>query len=229
MAPKTILLRASAHSSILHLSSRNTAHPLASLSSVLSAMQLQRSNPLTARRTLTSSTQPLQQTAQTSPPSPPPSSSTSPTDTTTPPSRNPLTRHSLKFGTVLTAGRMDKTVRVLHKHTTYHKKLHKSYPASTIYLVSDPCNSLRQGDVIEFSSGWRTSKNVRHVVERIVAPFGLPVEKRPRVLSWHEREAVKAEREEKAGKVMRVGRVKRLVEERLELDKKRGAMEQAAV
>ncbi|OAX78916.1 hypothetical protein ACJ72_06770 [Emergomyces africanus] len=236
MAPKTLLLRASARPAFfLPSSSRNPAHPLASLSSILSTMQLQHRNPQTARRPLSTSTQSLQQTTPSSPPSQSPSSSTpltNDTDTTTDttfPTRNPLTPHSLKFGTVLTAGRMDKTVRVLHKHTTYHKKLHKSYPASTIYLVSDPCNSLRQGDVIEFSSGWRTSKNVRHVVERIVAPFGLPVDKRPRVLSWQEREALKAEREEKAGKVMKVGRIKRLVGERLELEKKRGEMKDAAV
>lgn len=116
---------------------------------------------------------------------------------------------------------MDKTVRVLHKHTTFHKKLHKSYPASTVYLVSDPCNSLRQGDVIEFSSGWRTSKNVRHVVERIVAPFGVPVDQRPRVLSRHEREALKAERDEKAEKIIGIGRIKRLVRKRLEIEKER--------
>ncbi|PGH04370.1 hypothetical protein GX51_03529 [Blastomyces parvus] len=240
MTPKTILLRASARPSFLIPSSRAASHPAASLSSLLSAMQLRPSSRQTTRRPLTTSTQstqppPPEQSSSSSPSSPPPPSSSSSTPpprttnpttttatttatTTTPAAR---TRHTIKFGTVLTAGRMDKTVRVLHKHTAYHKRLHKSYPASTIYLVHDPCNSLRQGDVIEFSSGWRTSKNVRHVVERIVAPFGVPVDKRPRVLSWPEREALKAEREEKAGKVMRVGRVKRLVAERLEIEKRR--------
>ncbi|KAL2373733.1 hypothetical protein BDBG_00327 [Blastomyces gilchristii SLH14081] len=236
MTPKTILLRASARPSILIPSSRAAApHPATCLSALLSAMQLRPNSRQIARRPLTTSTQSTQPTAQSSssaassttpPPSPPSSSSSTPppesqptTNPTTPSARR--TRHTLKFGTVLTAGRMDKTVRVLHKHTAYHKRLHKSYPASTIYLVHDPCNSLRQGDVIEFSSGWRTSKNVRHVVERIVAPFGEPVEQRPQVLSWAEREALKAEREEKAGKVMRVGRVKRLVAERLEIEKRR--------
>ncbi|KKZ66206.1 hypothetical protein EMCG_08094 [[Emmonsia] crescens] len=221
MAPKTVLLRASARPSIFLPSSRTASHPLASLSSILSAMQLQPSNPQTACRALTTSAQSPQPTIRSSQPPPPPPSTSTPATITPTLTRNPPARSCLKFGTVLTAGHMDKTVRVLHKHTTYHKKLHKTYPASTIYLVSDPCNSLRQGDVIEFSSGWRTSKNVRHVVERIVAPFGVPVDKRPRVLSWAEREALKAEREEKAGKVMRVGRVKRLVGERLEIEKRR--------
>lgn len=102
-------------------------------------------------------------------------------------------------------------------------------------MVSDPRNSLREGDVVEFSSGWRASKRVRHVVERIVAPFGAAVEQRPAVMSREERVA---ERERKAnekvvrrsqrdGKVadsssaegrkpgQRVGRIKSLIAERL--------------
>lgn len=64
---------------------------------------------------------------------------------------------------------------------------------------------------------------MRHVVERIVAPFGVPVDQRPRVLSRPEREALKAERDEKAEKIIGIGRIKRLVRKRLEIEKeKRG-------
>lgn len=66
-------------------------------------------------------------------------------------------------------------------------------------MVSDPRNSLREGDVVEFSSGWRASKRVRHVVERIVAPFGTAIEARPAVMSQEERVA---ERERKANEKM---------------------------
>ena len=67
-------------------------------------------------------------------------------------------------------------------------------------MVSDPRNSLREGDVIEFSSGARKSRRVRHVVERIVAPFGVSIEKRPAVMSREERE------EERARKRAEIGR-----------------------
>ncbi|EGC42458.1 conserved hypothetical protein [Histoplasma capsulatum var. duboisii H88] len=218
MTPNTVLFRASAYSSHFIPCNRATLHPFASLSSIISTVQLRPGSRQITLRTFTTSKQSREQAVQSS--STPPANTTTTTTTTTPP-RNSLTRYSLKFGTVLTAGRMDKTVRVLHKHTTFHKKLHKSYPASTVYLVSDPCNSLRQGDVIEFSSGWRTSKNVRHVVEKIVAPFGVPVDQRPRVLSRPEREALKAERDEKAEKIIGIGRIKRLVRKRLEIEKER--------
>ncbi|KAG5297188.1 hypothetical protein I7I48_06227 [Histoplasma ohiense] len=226
MTPNTVLFRASAYSSHFIPSNRATLHPFTSLSSIIPTVQLRPGNRQIPLRTFTTSKQSREQAVQSSSPvSPPPppaaAANTTTTTTTTTPPRNSLTRYSLKFGTVLTAGRMDKTVRVLHKHTTFHKKLHKSYPASTVYLVSDPCNSLRQGDVIEFSSGWRTSKNVRHVVERIVAPFGVPVDQRPRVLSRPEREALKAERDEKAEKIIGIGRIKRLVRKRLEIEKER--------
>lgn len=99
-------------------------------------------------------------------------------------------------------------------------------------MVSDPRNSLREGDVVEFSSGWRASKRVRHVVERIVAPFGAAIADRPAVLSREERIAERerkasekvARRSQRDGKEppkegkppgQRVGRIKRLIAERL--------------
>ena len=100
-------------------------------------------------------------------------------------------------------------------------------------MVSDPRNSLREGDVIEFSSGARKSRRVRHVVERIVAPFGVSIEKRPAVMSREEREEERARK--RAGKLQRreqkilssgvkpgttqehVGKIKGLVMERIGL------------
>ncbi|KAK2802815.1 hypothetical protein FQN50_007221 [Emmonsiellopsis sp. PD_5] len=123
-----------------------------------------------------------------------------------------------KFGTVISAGLMSKTVRVIYKHQTYDKNLHKHYPTSTVYLVADPRDSLREGDVIEFVSGWRASRNVRHVVERIVAPFGTPVEGRPAVMTRGEREGLRRVEMEAEGKVGRVGGVRGRVLRRLEMD-----------
>jgi len=59
-------------------------------------------------------------------------------------------------------------------------------------MVSDPRNSLHEGDVIEFSSGAPKSRRVRHVVERIIAPFGVSIEERPTVMSREEREEERA-------------------------------------
>lgn len=42
--------------------------------------------------------------------------------------------------------------------------------------------------MIEFSSGARRSPRVRHVVDRIVAPFGVGIDERPAVLTREERE-----------------------------------------
>ncbi|KAL2869859.1 uS17 family ribosomal protein [Aspergillus lucknowensis] len=141
--------------------------------------------------------------------------------------------YTLKTGTVVSVGRMDRTVRVEHRHTIWDSYLHKSYPKVTTYLVSDPRNSLREGDVIEFSSGYPKSRWVHHVVERIIAPFGEAIEDRPPVMLREERDALRAEK--RAAKVARreqrrgesgatlsgdgrgqehVGRIRRLVLER---------------
>ncbi len=58
---------------------------------------------------------------------------------------------------------------------------------TTNLLVHDPRSSLRLGDVIAIEPGWRVSKHVRHVVSKIIAPFGDPVEARPPVPSFEER------------------------------------------
>lgn len=60
------------------------------------------------------------------------------------------------------------------------------------HLVHDPNDSLRTGDIVSISSGWRTSKTKRHVVNRIIAPWGPPIEERPPVPTPAEREAAHA-------------------------------------
>jgi small subunit ribosomal protein S17 len=60
--------------------------------------------------------------------------------------------------------------------------------------VHDPRSSLRLGDVIAIEPGWRVSKHVHHVVSRIIAPFGDPIEARPAVPTREEREAERAKK-----------------------------------
>lgn len=138
--------------------------------------------------------------------------------------------YSIKAGTVASVGKMDRTVRVAYRHTTYDQRLRKTYPKVTHFLVADPRNSLREGDVIEFASGFPKSRTVHHVVERIVAPFGTPIDQRPPVMSreerdtareekraakWERREQRRAESGEKGPESQEhVGRIRRLVLER---------------
>ncbi|PWY94452.1 nucleic acid-binding protein [Aspergillus sclerotioniger CBS 115572] len=140
--------------------------------------------------------------------------------------------YKIKSGTVVSVGRMSRTVRVSLRHTTYDKHIQKFYPKTTTYLVSDPRDSLREGDVIEFSNGHPKTGNVRHVVERIIAPFGTPIEERPPVMTREERDAERAAKrtakwqrrqakrlenggEEAEREREHVGRIQRLISERM--------------
>jgi len=64
-------------------------------------------------------------------------------------------------------------------------------------LVHDPQSSLRTGDIVSISSGWRTSKQVPHIVNRIIAPYGDPIEARPPVPTEEERLAERAAKRER--------------------------------
>lgn len=92
-----------------------------------------------------------------------------------------------KVGVVVSAGKMSKAVKVRIAGQEWNKKIRKAFPSSKTYLVADPNSSLNEGDVVRIASGWRTSKQIRHVVTSIVAPFGPPVEERPPVLTEEER------------------------------------------
>lgn len=73
------------------------------------------------------------------------------------------------------------------------------------YLVHDPNNSLRAGDVVAIMPGFITSKSKRHVVKHIIAPAGTPIEERPAIPSldelWDAKDAAKAAKKER--KVLR--------------------------
>ncbi|KAJ5606498.1 hypothetical protein N7510_009279 [Penicillium lagena] len=180
---------------------------IASFMSPARSQLLPRSSILTptirSASTITSDPTPSQETT---PPTQPTTSSTqssspiTPADLT-PPSRLRTYASVRRTGTVTSVGRMDRTVRVSFRHRAWDRHIRKHYPKETHFLVSDPNNSLREGDVIEFSSGAPKSRRVHHVVERIVAPFGTPIEERRPVLSREERDQ---ERERKwAAKYLR--------------------------
>ncbi|KAH9864599.1 hypothetical protein J1614_010534 [Plenodomus biglobosus] len=90
---------------------------------------------------------------------------------------------SRQVGVVVSAGKMDRAVKVRIAGQEWNKRFRKHFPSHSTYLVGDPNNSLVEGDVVRIASGHRTSTAVRHVVTSIVAPFGEPVENRPPVLS----------------------------------------------
>ncbi|ODM22932.1 hypothetical protein SI65_00521 [Aspergillus cristatus] len=188
MSPSNTILRA-----MLPLRSSMTGLTTKSSSTATLLPQLARTNLMISgsQRAASTSTENQQQSQQQTPT--PPSTPTPATAAETkaaPPSLRSYP-YTLKVGTVSSVGKMDRTVRVAHRHTFWDKHLRKTYPQVTNYLVSDPHNSLREGDVIEFSSGFPKSRTVHHVVERIIAPFGSAIEERPPVMSREEREAVR--------------------------------------
>ncbi|KAI9894208.1 MAG: hypothetical protein M1814_004062 [Vezdaea aestivalis] len=80
-----------------------------------------------------------------------------------------LPRHT---GLVVSAGLMAKTVKVRVTRRVWDKKVRKYYFEPESILTHDPKSSLRAGDVVEIQPGWRASKMVRHVVTKLVVPFG---------------------------------------------------------
>ncbi|KAK3941166.1 hypothetical protein QBC46DRAFT_353501 [Diplogelasinospora grovesii] len=94
-------------------------------------------------------------------------------------------------GVVVTAGLMQKTVKVRVGGQKWNNFLKKYFDDPKTYLVHDPNNSLRAGDVVAITPGWRTSKSKRHVVKHIIAPAGVPIEERPPVPTEEERWAAK--------------------------------------
>jgi len=106
---------------------------------------------------------------------------------------------------VLTAGLMQKTVKVRVGAQKWNKHVRKYFNHPKTMLVHDPRSSLRAGDIIEISAGWRVSRTVRHVVSRIVAPFGEPINARPPVMSEVER--LEERREKREEKNIRRGKI----------------------
>ncbi|KAL9110088.1 MAG: hypothetical protein Q9227_005281 [Pyrenula ochraceoflavens] len=113
----------------------------------------------------------------------------------------PLAKRRHPFvGTVIKAGTMDKCVVVRTPTQVYNKMLMKYLRAKAQYLCHDPRNSLRVGDVIEYAEweerGTRGNR-VEMVVERILSPFGEPIDQREKVPDRAEREIMWRERVER--------------------------------
>ncbi|KJZ70404.1 hypothetical protein HIM_10208 [Hirsutella minnesotensis 3608] len=90
-------------------------------------------------------------------------------------------------GVVLSAGLMQKTVKVRVGGQKWNKVVSKWFPHPKNYLVHDPNDSLRTGDVVSIVPGWPTSQHKRHVVKHIIAPYGTSIEARPPVPTLEER------------------------------------------
>ncbi|KAI0836126.1 nucleic acid-binding protein [Hypoxylon sp. FL0890] len=90
-------------------------------------------------------------------------------------------------GIVVSAGRMDKTVKVKLGGLRWEPRVQKYFKEPRYKLVHDPRNSVRQGDVVAITPTWRVSQHVRHVVKHIIAPCGDPIEERPPVPTLEER------------------------------------------
>ncbi|KAI1735180.1 hypothetical protein F4680DRAFT_312907 [Xylaria scruposa] len=93
-------------------------------------------------------------------------------------------------GIVVSAGLMDKTVKVRLGGQRWEQRVHKWFKEPRYKLVHDPRNSLRQGDVVAITPSWRESQHVRHVVKHIIAPYGgVGIDQRPPVPTMEERAA----------------------------------------
>ncbi|KAI0024088.1 hypothetical protein F4780DRAFT_776316 [Xylariomycetidae sp. FL0641] len=99
-------------------------------------------------------------------------------------------------GVVVSAGRMDKTIKVKLGGMRWEDRVQKHFKAPYHRLVHDPRNSVRQGDIVSIAPSWRASQHVRHVVKAIIAPFGEPIESRRPVPTLAERVAERVARRE---------------------------------
>ncbi|KAH7029375.1 uncharacterized protein B0I36DRAFT_291008 [Microdochium trichocladiopsis] len=89
-------------------------------------------------------------------------------------------------GIVVSAGLMDKTVKVKLGGQRWEKRVNKHFKQPRYALVHDPRNSVRQGDIISIQSSWRESQHVKHVVKHILAPYGEAIDARPPVPTLEE-------------------------------------------
>ncbi|KAF3801060.1 hypothetical protein GCG54_00010121 [Colletotrichum gloeosporioides] len=120
-------------------------------------------------------------------------------------------------GVVVTAGRMSKTVKVRVGGQQWNQKVQKvnaymfltetygpwlittllqMFTKPKKYLVHDPNDSLRQGDIVSIVPGWRRSPQKRHVVKSIIAPHSTPIEDRPSIPTIEELVAARTQMKE---------------------------------
>lgn len=147
-------------------------------------------------------------------------------------------------GVVVSAGLMDKTVKVRVGGQKWNKIVNKVRDSSSYrglimrlankvfqwfadpkhYLVHDPNTSLRTGDVVSIVPGWPTSQHKRHVIKHIIAPYGTPITERPPVPTLEERiadrEAKKAAKDERRAARRHEEESKIQEEKRLQNEKK---------
>ncbi|KAB5542613.1 ribosomal protein S17 [Coniochaeta sp. 2T2.1] len=90
-------------------------------------------------------------------------------------------------GVVVTAGLMQRTVKVRVGGQAWNGRLKKFFDDPKTFLVHDPNDSLRAGDVVAITPGYRRSKQKRHVVKHIIAPSGTPIDARPPIPTEEER------------------------------------------
>ncbi|CAG7565336.1 unnamed protein product [Fusarium equiseti] len=123
-------------------------------------------------------------------------------------------------GVVVSAGLMEKTVKVRVGGQKWNKIVNKWFADPKHYLVHDPNSSLRTGDVVSIVPGWPTSQHKRHVIKEIIAAHGVPVHERPPVPTMEERiaeyEAKKAAKDERRAARRQEEENKRQEEKRLE-------------
>ncbi|KAI1087744.1 nucleic acid-binding protein [Rostrohypoxylon terebratum] len=93
------------------------------------------------------------------------------------------------LGVVVSAGLMDKTVKVKLGGFRWEPRVQKYFKEPRFKLVHDPRNSVRQGDIVAITPTWRVSQHVRHVVKHIIAPYGEPIDERPPIPTLEERVA----------------------------------------
>ncbi|PKS07064.1 hypothetical protein jhhlp_005661 [Lomentospora prolificans] len=104
-------------------------------------------------------------------------------------------------GIVVSAGLMQKTVKVRVGGRKWNSQVQKWFSNPHQYLVHDPNSSLRTGDIVAIAPGWRSSRQKRHVVKHIIAPAGSAIEERPpvpsqeaRIAEYEKKRAAKDER-----------------------------------
>ena len=101
---------------------------------------------------------------------------------------------------VVSAGKMQKTVKCRQMKQIYDRHLRKDFYKPVHFLVHDENDSILEGDVITTARS-RHSRHVHHTLDSIIAPFGKPIEARPKVLSAEERQALYDEK--RKAKVLR--------------------------
>ena len=76
---------------------------------------------------------------------------------------------------------------------------HQYFMLHPSYLITDPRNSTRAGDIVKFALWpyYRGSKRVKHIVTEIVSPFGPRLDERPAVPTEEDREAMVRTMEER--------------------------------